>query len=666
VFYFSKIKKTFSTKFCLIAIGLGLTSCGDIPRVDPLPREYIQTIEPEEFWGGAEEEKEKYVDYADKSLSACEWHKNLERKYSSQTGRYRLLGGVGVRVPVAPPSQGGPFFLIKALVSLVDFFMPWNWFRGIENPPMTKVPWGRVDMIGNTLQSAALIENAKGQLPNREEFIVKAREAIGICKRDNSNKDNCGNLVKMLAFELGLATGMIDVMKMRDEAVVEEIEKSFPGLFSQNGSGDMLNSVAWLLIKNGINFRAGDNLRVEDLRTFTKPLPVFRKGGWEALSEDMQRGLSAAVQGLSSRSSSERACASNIVMRSVDQLIHLMGGVRTLPVYQSNNQSFVPAIHDIVKGQDRPVLKDCRAAGSLVRKNMRVVVTEKTLSNIASVKENYSWAPEPKAMIACRPDGDGWSSGYPSKSSTSLNDMLGRLEAFSHFLFAFSPNASWWVNSGYYPINDFGGVAEIQRDRALVPGDAHLLALGLMRLDFEHFMDRFLIYLDESGKRTLDESKAVGIRISTQSLNSNSTSATTELKEVLRLLNLVKKLDRYLAHLEYWKTSPRFSTWRMKQLFGNLDNLNTLLGVGQESTTRETIQKVYLGASLLMLKYIDLDEKGKCYSTVRTSLADDTEIISGDCGEDRKAFGGMLSFLAGKLDSAVLLRHSENIWPTED
>ncbi len=643
--YYSNHKQ-FLSKLLLLLFAMIITACGPIAVEPEVARQHIKTLEPEEFWNESEDKLEKYVDFPDTQISACEWQKKLERSYSSGNGRFRLLGGVGLRKPVPPADEGGPFSIITALISVVDFFMPWNWFGGVKNPPMEVVPWGRVDMKGFTLHSIALLEGADGALPNREEFLQKVDEAL---KKSNEH-------FKLLAFKLGIATGMIDPLEKRDEVVQAEIEKVFPGLFGHKSSGDMTESFAWVMMRNGI--RKQTNISIDDLRVYARPLPVFRDNSWESLADDMKRGLGAAVANLYSSNSRERACASNIIFRSTDQLIHLMGGVTTLPVYDSDSQSYVPSIKSIVSGQDKPVLNKCHAAGSMVRKKMRVVVTEKSLLNMPELKNTYSWAPEPKAMRSCRPDGDGWASGYSSESSKGLNSLMFRLEAFGHYLFAFNPNAKWWLKSGRFPMGKFEGLATIQDTGAIAPFKTHLLALGLMQLDFEHFLDRHLVFLSENNHRTFDQDKAVAIRLATQEVNDDSTLAETKLSEVLKLLQLLSKFDRYLVHLEHWKTSSHYSNSKMKALFGTQKSFNKILGLGDELNSREKIHKFYLASSLLLLKYINTNDLNECYSSLTTDLSNGHERVSGSCDSQQTELAQAFEFLSSKLDSALLLRYA--------
>ena len=642
-YFFKKLFKRNSLKaistLCVVSV---LTSCGQIDREPRNPRSYINLLETEEFEGGASEGAEMYVDYTSSELTACQWHRKLEKRYSSRTGRFRLLGHV--QVWKAPEENKGPL-LFQIILGVVEIFMPWTWFKGVEKVELPWIPLGRVDMKGHVLHSVAFLTGADGQLPNREEFIDK----VGVALRAS------GDHFKLAAFRLGLATGTINAEEKRDEIVQEEIQKVFPGFFSQRNQQDISESFAWVLMMNAL--RQKKYIQIDDLKVFSRKLPVFRAGGWAALSNDMKIGLAAAIKGLDSKSSRERACASNLIFRSSDQLIQLMGQ-ETLPLYDSRDgYSYSNSIREIVSGTQKLKLKKCRAAGSLVRKNMRVTVSENTLENIADKSDSYSWADSPQPMKYCRPDGNGWASGYPSKSSKTLDTMLSRLGAFSHYLFAFNPNARWWVKRGKFPMGDFEGLKDIQDTGALAPAKVHLLALALMQLDFEHFQNRHLVYLDEDGKRTFDDNEAMGIRFSENPLNNNSTLATTSLESSIKFFNLVLKFDRYLASLERWKRTSHFRKWRVNDLFGSRKIFDTLIGE-EGNSNRDIIQKLYLAASLMFPKFISDDDVTQCTASLRTNLKTGEETASGDCGDLKPELAKTLNVLGDKMGSALLKRQA--------
>lgn len=641
--YFSKLNNWLLTNlhagvcaFCLLLFS----ACGPMSRVEPGPR---TTINPMLEQGGGtaavDAFAETWVDTMPELQNACHWHGVLEKSYSDQFGRFRLLGNVDLisQVPEQPKEKK----VIHLLLSFIDVFLPWRWFREVEKPELGGVvPWGRVDVKGHALSSIAFLEGIESELPNREEFIALAREAL----------KKSGNHGQLLLFNMALKNGRFDVEAKRDEVVEEEIQKVFPGFFSSYKKQDLSESLALILIQNGL--RQTRKIRKGDLEVYSKKLPVFRHSSWRALEDDMKWGLFAAVRSLNSSSARERACASNIMFRTADQMVHLMGQP-TLPLRDSaSEQSYAPSISAIVSGSQRPRLKRCRAAGSLVRNDMRVTVTEEVVENLGNLTDTYSWASQPSAMEHCLPSGNGWASGYPATSSVDLDTMISRSSAFAYLLFAFNPNADWWQNKDY-PLGTFTGLGDIQKSRALAPTQIHQLGLGLMQLDIENFMQKHIVYLDEEGLRTTDPYAAVGLRFSESPVEKTTQVVETKLASTLRLLDLVNKADRYLLSIENWRNSDRYSERMLKSLFSSEETLELLLGNGPQ-TNREIIQEFYLGSSLLLLDFVQVEDRSKCYASLKTRLDSGVESGQGDCGNLRPKLAAALDKLGDRLGSDLL------------
>lgn len=642
---------SFSNKTSLVAVvAVFMNSCG-IQRAAETPRTFVKEFEPDVYYSGDEiEESQKYIDYASSEISACGWQNKLAKEYSSSTGRFRLMGEVEMRKPPKEPSQFSLIFIIKSLISVVEFFMPWNWFNGVENPKgLDRIPWGRVDMKGHSLYSYALISEAGNSIPNREEFKEKVKEAL---------TKNPAGYAKLLAFRIGLITGAINADEKRDEVVVAEIEKVFPGIFSQDEHKDMSESLPWVLARNGL--RKITKITTQELNVYSQKLPVFRSGSWGSFSDDMSRGLGAAISGMYSNESLERACASNIIFRASEQFLQLMGQ-ETIALYDVGNaQSYIPSLAHLTGGGESPKIRHCDSAGSIVKNGRRTIITEKILRNFSKYSATYDWSDSPVALQYCKPEPGESATGMKSKSSERLASMLNRMEAFGHYIFAFNPNASWWLKTGRYPLGDFSSLKDIQDSRTVAPAKIHTLALAFLQMDLIHLQERHLVLLNEFGVRTLNQDEALGIRLSEFRLTPESLESTSTLSSALHFVSLLTKFDRYLASLEDWDVSNRSANWRKVDLFGSVENFNLLLGDVNRSN-RELIQKLYLASSLMLTKFINEEDSSSCHDLIQTNLVDGNEVLSGECGALKQELSRSLATLAQKLHSALLQRKAREL-----
>lgn len=647
--YFSK-SKSFGIYF---VVSLVLASCGPA-RMPNAPRSQVLPLDPDVFYIPGESESEKFVDYASKEISACEWQNRLEKSYgsSTSTGRFRLFGSVDMRKP--PKDAFNPLSVIGSLLSVVDFVMPWNIFRGIDVPNFEIRPWGRVDMRAHTMNSYAFLSEAEPQIPDRDQFLKKVD--VALARRPTQ-------YLKLLAFKAGLLTRTINAIEKRNEVVEEEISKVFPGLFSPDGTHDLLESFSWVLAQNGLRQKSG--FKVSDLEVYSRKLPVFRNGGWSALSEDMRLGLGAAIYGYRSGSPRERACAANIIFRSTDQLLHLMGQ-DTLPLVELGTaQSYVPSLEGLLTSRDSTTIQRCRSVGSIVRGKDRVQMDEKTLNRMSSLAVRYDWNSKPLPLTYCKP-GTSYVSDDPSSpvsgGPTRFADLLSRMEAFGHYLFAFNPGSIWW-KQGLYPLGTFAGLKDIQDKLSLAPMRVHTLSLAFLQMNLIQLQERHLVFLDENGVRTLNQDEAMAIRLSDSQLSSKSTVATTSLPSVLKFISLLSKFDRYLKSIESWSRNSPSSTM-VNGLFGSRSNLQTLIGKNGEN--RKMIQKLYLASSLLLLKYVNREDPTTCHRQIVTELESGEEQYLGDCGELRPAVADSMRKLATKLNSALLQRTAETLDPSEE
>lgn len=651
MFYFSK-----AINFFLL---VGLCFCGRPQDRATDNRSFIKKLEANKFnptFSG--EDSELYVDYATTAIGACEWQSRLENAYKDPlyTGRFRVLGSVDFRDPPKVAPESDPLFVFKILLSTVDFVLPKNKFKVPEEVPSKTLPWGRIDMKANSLNSYALMHEGASQIPTREEFLEKVDEAL---------KQKPAGHLKLLAFKSAIALGRIDVDQKRNEIVQLEMEKVFPGYFSEAGTGPLNESFSWVLVKNGLGLeKMLSRSDLEAIKVFDKKLAVFRKGGWPSLAEDMKYGLGAAIGGLSSNNLKERACAANILFRSTEQMLQLMGQ-ETLPLYDSpRQQSYVPSLESVLTGQTSKSFQKCQSAGSILRNGKRQLMSESDLSKLSQNEAHFTFAEQPLPLYFCKPASSKTAFAplveRPVTVSSSLSNRLSRMDAFAHFLFSYNPAASWWGSLGQldHPMGDFNSLSGIQKTKSLVPKRIHALGLAFLQLDLLHFEKHHLVFLNEQGERTLNQDEAMGIRLSEHEIGPQAEVAETTLSSTLDFLELLFKFDRYLQTLESW--SKTASIKDVEGYFVEEANLNAILGSSEESS-RELIGRLYLASSLLLLEFIDQDNKGFCFNKLKTDLISGQEKVEGTCDSSRLQFSRALNRLANKLESPLLQRHAQDL-----
>lgn len=642
--YFSESKALLS----LLLFNLALAGC--TPGRAPGPeRNMVGNLDSDVFYNPVESESEKYVDYLSNAVTACDWQKYLEKNFSSKsTGRYRLLGSVEKRA--RPPNYLNPLSIVEQWLGVVDLILPWNKFGDIEIPDYRIRPWGRVDMKAHTLNSFSILNVAEKEIPDRKEFVSLA--TIVLAKRPTQ-------YLKLVAFRLGLITGTINAISKRNEFAEVELEKVYPGLFSENKKQDLLESLSWILLKNGLREK-GSNFELESLEVFSRKLPVFRSGGWNAFSEDMKIGLGAAMNGYRSKSVRERACAANIIMRSADQMLHLIGQ-ETIPLSETaDQQSYSPTFEGFLKTRDATEFRRCSSPGSILRSGSRIRIGENALTRLSSVAGRYSWTDKPYPLSYCKPTETNPRSlgiSAPAPGASAFDAVLARLEAFGHYLFALNPGSTWWKSGDVvYPLGSFDSMKEIQKSGTISPEKIHTLSLALLQFNLLHLESRHLVFVDPDGIQT-DQDNAQGIRLSSDNLGPSSVIAKTDLASAIRWLELLSKFDRYLRSIETWSLSPQATPKKIKSLFASRENLNMLIGPDGEN--RKKIGKLYLATSLLLLKFVDRENPGECHRQIVTELRTGKEELLGDCSELRPALAASLRKLSMKLQSTLLQRSAD-------
>jgi hypothetical protein len=290
---------------------------------------------------------------------------------------------------------------------------------------------------------------------------------------------------------------------------------------------------------------------------------------------------------------------------------------------------------------------------------------EKTLSRLSSVAGRYTWNSTPLPLTYCKP-GTSYVSDELSPASsgapTKVTDLLSRMEAFGHYLFAFNPASVWW-RQGLYPLGTFEGLKDIQDNLSLAPMRVHTLSLAFLQMNLIHLEKRHLVFLDENGVRTLSQDEAMAIRLSDAQLSKESPVATTSLPSVLKFITLLTKFDRYLKSIETWSRNSPPSAM-VNGLFGSRANLQALIGKNGEN--RKMIQKLYLASSLLLLKYVNREDPTTCHRQIVSDLIRGEEEILGDCKELRPELADSMRKLAVKLSSPLLQRTAETLDPSEE
>lgn len=363
---------------------------------------------------------------------------------------------------------------------------------------------GRVDVASNPFVQFALSSESLKR-DDLKTFIKKAHEAHD--KGEIGGAQWAAFVAAEQAYKLTGSTFLIT--KVQTSAMNSKVAATFPGVLG--GVNPIKASLPLLWIRK---FDGGiDPTNTDVSRVFASSLPLI---GNEDLYEDMRESLSAAIQSYPlnpNLSDNERASSFVLFHRMFAQLLTLKG--YTAAKYgKVDGKSAIPSLTDKMQSFD-----SASKVGYFidVKANTPVALTTADITN---------YDPSKRFLLL------GSGGANVASMATEVSFMRAMALAFE----ASSPAAYFVKDANSYIFGDVQSPA----NRAIIPGEAHSLALGLFAMELRNFAALHLAYVNEEGKDiSVVGGEAAGISIHGQ-LSGHEVS---ELEIVLRMIELNLQLE---------------------------------------------------------------------------------------------------------------------------
>lgn len=603
-----------------------------------------------------------------KNYGACRWLKTIKERGGS--GRFRIIQNVEL-----PKKEFWEVW--KKPIQYEDLFD-----RNTHNIRFENLN-AKTDIGGNNLYQFALAYFTDKSIPNSAEFFKLFDERMF---------SNIMTFPGFLALRTLLTLGIVNSVDARNKQIQKEVQKIFPGIFKDPKIGTMQASFLNPLIRNGtsqitrLSPWIEGSLSVEKreekfwriFQSYSAPLNLFSKSTWAGMIGDFQNSLSVAIDSWNSIDPEEQACANILFQRSQAQLLSIMGHDRPGFWEDSNANSWLFNVPDLLTARDSTKIRVCPTPGSFAKLGRRAFIAlddfaidpSKRPAPIKITKGPYA-APPCTAPIAR--DSREYSQFKGEALSSQLvgqgNDLIDFLSATSQYVIAMNPGAPWWRNRKY-PLVDLTGLDSLEKSGGILPSVSYALSLGLTYLGLERVLDSHLIFVDSQNRRTSNQDAAFGVRISHQSDNNkNLEIVVSDAKATLRMTELAFKFYESFEHLAFWNEQQLANfdgntaaleayKAKIKSLFASESNFKKIIGQDAGGALPQ-LKRLQLATSLLLTKFAKKLPDGTytCYTKLQTHLQTGDEIATGDCRkEDKEAhklFKNISAILAKKYSSPL-------------
>ncbi len=506
---------------------------------------------------------------------------------------------------------------------------------------------------------------------------------------------------KTVALNMALQLGMIDPIAERNRIVRERMEAAFPGAFETGpGFGKLTNSIPEVIARNGTpelsrfeltgdespaDAKLKNARRAEILKHYTRPVALFRAGGWASFNDDNRRGLALAIRGFSSRNADEQACGTILLHRSFAQMLSIMGHNR-IPVERTANRerANVVPVEKLLGKRDGTVIQTCAEPGSFAKQGLAQLLDRDSLGAYDSrlaAESPLDLARTPRRLNDCTLDR---ALGQVSESSqiedtARSEELIDFLSGSVHTLLALNPRANWWRDS-QWPLSKFEDLQQILSSEGFMPFEAHALALAYVNIGFTNLAERHIVYIGADGRELTSAQGARGIRISDlPHVRGNGGRIRTSISSVVTLTQLVHKLDYAFelvdrlqedfknsleeAHADSSAEGRRAEKELQKNIeditvgmFGSAASMAKVADAGPGSA-RAQMQDLKMALGLLLTSFAEKDSDGvvQCVSALEKdlSIGDDSKV--GRCTTAEKAEWKRALILSGKYMKSPLL-----------
>lgn len=422
----------------------------------------------------------------------------------------------------------------------------------------------------------------------------------------------------------------------------DKLEDAFPGIFGKDSPADDS-----LLVK--LARKSGSDLSSEEeLRILTAELPLFGSAtSWDRARADAESALAAAVASTGG-SAKERLCGFVLWQRAAGQLFALKG-------YRSPELRSAGENRTRVRKIDGNGFASVEVPGVFLDREAKkgVVLTSELISGYDPAKKAFGVTKLP--LAGAYEDG-------------GVDSLLSFLEGAIQLYDATSPAAPWFQSGQGYLLGDITA----EGNPAILPHEAHGLALGLVVMGFKNLASRHILLVNSAGALKAPGESAAGMLVADDSEEGLQPGGSGEIvipvSRVLSLVRSVVYLDTALKRFgsrkasEWSALSPVYTESVLAQLLGadlfSEEELARILPAEERGNVlRARLSQLPLPLALLMTKFSD--ETGSCRRNLYWNLRTGEAQAAGLCDEKtRDAYRSALELLGRHSESPALLRRA--------
>lgn len=418
---------------------------------------------------------------------------------------------------------------------------------------------GRIDVEQSPFTQLFLGE--KFALGTTEEFYKKAKEEY-----------EAGRLsyTKWMIVKIAYETG-IGIESLQLSATNSKLEEAFPGIFGK--ANPMVNALYWKLANKIAIFTNISNADLKDV--LTKKMPLFPgDGSWDSLADSSRISIASAAKAFrGTNSGKEKLCASILLHQNFAQLLRLKG--YHAPV--ANNSK----LNELSHSQKEFPKKNITGAFINMKTGKSIVLENENISN-------YDPSKKLLGVVAAIP------TGSVSNQAGSVNDALAFMEALVYSFEGTSPvGATALKSNNQYLLGDI-----LNDPHAILPSEAHSLALGLLTMNFKNLAALHIRKIDLNGAEASEDELQSGKKLAAGILLTHQAAAQgvvlLKLDDALRFARVTSYLENSLNYFlkekpeDIEKLNPVYNRKTLESLFGKqmfpeedlpaslLDNLQSL------------------------------------------------------------------------------------------
>lgn len=518
----------------------------------------------------------------------------------------------------------------------------------IEESPFTQLFLGEKFQVDDeeTFYQKAKAEREAGNIGWMKWMIVKVLKAIGS--------------IKMVQYS----------------ATNDKLEENFPGIFGEAVKGE--GSLNWKVANRATDL---SRIRKDELREIlTSRVQLFPgNGSWQEYADSTRISLAAAAKAYrDGADGKEKLCALVLLQQNFAQLLRVKGHYAPVSLAYSRggpNASIQKLSSNNPSFQRREVygaFYDVLAKKSVVLENESI--------------KNYNPSEKLISVIPSVPN------GFPVFGAGKLSDAMALMEALLHSYEATSPAAPWVKTDADYLLGDI-----LASERALLPSEAHALALGLLTVHFKNLAALHIKKVDQQGKGLAPGGTAAGILLASERKSPNVFHVS--LADTMRFARIVFYLDNALKQFgrknpEEWaalnntydlKTlaslfgTTVFSKEQLEEMYLKKEDIEHYCGAEDECMRKElaarqaTVANLLAGNSLrdnlkalklplaMLLAQLGTSPSG-CISDLEWDLSSGARVPGLECSvEERNELADLFTVMARDTRAAILLKKAAEL-----